>query len=116
MKKSIIIMIVTIMIMTAVYGIASEVAQNVDPDLANHVYGKLAVIVDFDFNENLVFVSDWNGHIWSFYGIEDYQIGWYVDLVFHDNGTPLSIYDDIILRATYERVDLVQKQALKYAH
>ena len=89
-------------------------AEDLDSDFySNGIYAKLGVIVDFDYNEDLVFVSDWNGDIWSFYGIEDWSVWDYVSMVFHDNGTPFEIHDDVILSVHYERVDLVQAQVLE---
>ena len=91
-----------------------SVSEDLELDLnPEHIYPKLGVIVDFDYNEDLVFVSDWNGDIWSFYGIEDWAIWDYVSMVFHDNGTPFEIHDDVILSVHYERVDLVQAQVLE---
>ena len=87
------------------YSDAAEV-----PD-SEHIYGMLGVVVDLNSNEDLVSVSNWNGDIWQFHGVEDWNAGDFVDLVMWDNNTEATIYDDVILSATYERVDLVVSQS-----
>ena len=78
--------------------------------ISEHTYGKLCKVAGFDFNEDLVLFLDWNGQIWEWDGIEDWEIGDFASMVFFDNLTPNTIYDDIILSASYERVDLVWGQ------
>lgn len=113
MKKVITVIAVIHVFLSALFDVGFAPAEDLNLDFNPEcVYAKLGVIVDFDFTEDLVFVSDWNGDIWSFHGIEDWAIWEYVSMVFHDNGTPMNIYDDMILSVHYERVDLVQVQVL----
>lgn len=113
MKKVITVIAVLHVFLSVIFDVGFAPAEDLNSDsIPEHIYAKLGVIVDFDYTEDLVFVSDWNGDIWSFHGIEDWAIWDYVDLVFHDNGTPMTIYDDVILSVHYERVDLVQAQVL----
>lgn len=63
-------------------------------------YILVGVVVEFDFENDLVIVEDCTGEQWAFEGIEDW---WYNDLagmLMDDNGTKI-IYDDIILLVTY---------------
>ena len=64
-------------------------------------YPDVGKIVRFDEENDLVYVRTCNGFIWSFYGIEDLEIGNMLGLLFYDNGTPLSIYDDQIIDIKY---------------
>lgn len=66
----------------------------------NNIYAKTAIIYDFDYENDTVYISDSNGEAWSFTGIEDYQIGDYVSMIMYDNDTS-SIYDDIIISVRY---------------
>ena len=110
MKKVIIWVAVLQVFLCSMFEAGVAVSEDLNLDLiSNHVYGKLAVITDLDFNKDLVSVKDWNGQVWQFYGTEDWNIGDFVDLVFYDNSTENSIYDDIIIAAHYERVDLVSR-------
>ena len=114
MKRFIVMMISLLVLLSVVCSVGFGSVEDFESEsISDHIYAKLGVIVDFDYTEDLVLVSDWNGDIWTFTGIEDWAIWDYVDLVFHDNGTPGTIYDDVILSATYERVDLVQAQVLE---
>lgn len=108
MKKVITMIAVLHVFLCNLFEVSIAVSEDLD-SISNHVYGMLAVVTDLDSAEDLVSVTNWNGDVWQFYEIEDWCIGDYVDLVMHDNFTEDSIYDDIILSATYERVDLVSQ-------
>lgn len=109
MKRMVAVMAILLVILIASEGFAEDL--KLDFDLES-IYAKLGVIVGFNYAKDLVFVADWNGNILSFYGIEDWAVWDYVSMVFYENGTPMSIYDDVILSVHYERVDLVQAQVL----
>ena len=114
MKK--VIFMVTVLLVSLI--VLSAVGFESIEDLKSNpfrdgVYGKLCVITNLDYDRDVVDVTDWNGDVWSFDGIEDWALWDYVDVVFHDNGTPGTIYDDVIMSTTYERVDLVQAQVLE---
>ena len=64
-------------------------------------YARTAVIVDFDFEEDIVVVKDGAGLLWEFYGIEDYCIGDFVSMLMWDVGTPDTIFDDEIIDVVY---------------
>lgn len=68
--------------------------------LQSSIYADTAQIVSIDREQDLVTVETSVGHLFSFYGCEDYCEGWFVNLLMSDNGTT-SVTDDIILRATY---------------
>ena len=68
-----------------------------DPDL---VYTKAGIVSGFDFENDLVFVSEATGNEWSFYGIEDWMVGDIAIMTIFDIGSE-SIYDDEIIDVTY---------------
>lgn len=98
-------------IFCGVFEVGMAYSEGAEVSDSEHIYGMLGVVVDLDSNKDLVSVSNWNGDIWQFYGVEDWNVGDFVDLVMWDNKTEDTIYDDVILRATYERVDLVVSQS-----
>ena len=111
MKKVITLIAVIHVLLCGIFEVGVALSEDFDFDMnPEYIYPKLGVIIDFDFTEDLVFVADSNGEIWSFEGTEDWRMGDYVNMVMHNNRTPENIYDDVILMAYYERVDLVQAQ------
>ena len=92
---------------SSVFGFIKDLKSN---SILNHSYAKLGVITGFDYEKDLVLISDWNGKVWPFKGVEDWELHDYVDMVFYDNDTPDTIYDDVVISAVYERVDLVCAQ------
>ena len=67
----------------------------------HRVYAKTAIVVELDYDSDIVVCSDGAENLWAFYGIEDWQINDFVSLLMDDNGTPEMIYDDIIIEATF---------------
>ena len=72
--------------------------------LSRHLYANLTTIVEIDRNADVVTCEDYNGNLWEFTGCEDWYVGDLCNLVMFDNNTA-EIYDDIILRTIYERID-----------
>ena len=89
MKKSIAIILLVALI--SVFGSAAA-----DTGL----YAHTAVIVEFNYDEDVVVVEDAVGFLWEFEGIEDYFVGDVVSMLMWDNGTE-SIFDDVILDVVY---------------
>ena len=63
-------------------------------------YAHTAVIVEFNYDEDVVVVEDAIGFLWEFEGVEDYFVGDVVSMLMWNNGTE-SIFDDIILDVVY---------------
>ena len=72
--------------------------------MAQHMYANLTHVVEIDRDADTVLCEDFNGHLWEFYGAEDWEIGDECNLVMFDCGTA-EVTDDMIVRATYERSD-----------
>lgn len=71
-------------------------AMNID-----NLYPMTAVVTDFDFDNDLVIVTDWEGFDWIFEGIEDWQIGDICSMIMFDNNTYEYVEDDIIVKIVY---------------
>ena len=74
--------------------------------ISQHLYGNLTTIVEINRNTDVVTCEDYHGHVWEFYGCEDWCEGDLCNLVMFDNFTT-EITDDVIVRETYERSDLL---------
>jgi len=59
-------------------------------------YSLTAVVVKTDRENDIVTVKDFNGNLWEFYGIKDWNIDDICSMMMNDNGTE-TIYDDIIV-------------------
>lgn len=66
----------------------------------SNFYAKVGVVFRMDYIENIVYVVDFFGEEWSFFGCEDWDIGDFVAAVMDTMGTEL-IYDDEIVSVTY---------------
>ena len=69
--------------------------------LGSNYYPMMGMVIDFDYDNDTVFVVDCAGFIWGFYEIDDWNIGDYVALMMDDNNTPDDIFDDIIVMVRY---------------
>ena len=63
-------------------------------------YANVAEVCMVDHDRDLVVCQDSVGHIWEFYGSEDWMVGDCAALVMDDNGTELVI-DDTIVNVRY---------------
>jgi hypothetical protein len=65
----------------------------------SHLY-PLTTTVE-EINNDTVTVEDSNGNLWSFNGVEDWQVGDCCALIMHDNSTS-EIIDDTIISTRYQ--------------
>lgn len=70
-----------------------------ETDLSNF-YPTTGVIVDLEYDNDLVVWQDFSGNVWDFKGIEDFAIGDRIALIMNTNGTPI-IYDDECVKVKY---------------
>ena len=89
-------MIKTKIIVGAVAAImAMDICQN------NMVYSLSTVVTGLDRERDIVTVEELDGsNVWTFYGVEDWEINDICSLTMFNNNTP-KIYDDIIIGTTY---------------
>lgn len=93
------IALLTINLVTFFMGNPIHTATEIAPE--HGIYPQAMRVCEFIEETDEVICVDGNGNLWSYYGIEDYNINDLVAVIFDDNGTP-EIYDDIIIdvRAT----------------
>lgn len=66
----------------------------------NSVYAMTCIVTEIATESDTVWITDYNGNSWGFYGIEDWQIDDVVSVVMNDNGTA-EISDDTIVNLSY---------------
>lgn len=66
------------------------------------IYSRSAVVVGVDYTSDVVTVEDSTGNLWTFEGVEDYDLSDRVALTMHDNGTDWNITDDRIIEMRYD--------------
>jgi hypothetical protein len=67
----------------------------------NSIYPLTVQVAELDHEADVVVCVDSAGNGWEFYGVEDWQVGDFVSLLMDDNGTPETIYDDVITMTRY---------------
>lgn len=64
-------------------------------------YSETMVVVNVDYETDIVTVMDFDGTLWEYEECEDWYEGDLVSMIMCDNGTDAS-YDDIIIDLKYE--------------
>lgn len=70
-------------------------------DKPHELYAKSTVVIDVDYDDDLVTVQDFFGNVWQFFGCEDWAEGDICALTMDNNGTSDTIYDDFITNTNY---------------
>ena len=75
-------------------------ASNEPRYAASNLYAEAGVVTELDYTADVVTFMDARGMYWSFYGVEDWQVGDLLCAILYDAGTfdPL---DDAVIGATY---------------
>lgn len=75
-------------------------ASNEPRYAASNLYAEAGVVTELDYAADVVTFMDARGMYWSFYGVEDWQVGDLLCAILYDAGTfdPL---DDAVIGATY---------------
>lgn len=80
-----------------IVAIASTSCMKNDAQLSvDNLYPHAAVVVEVDDVGDRVYVSDYNGEVWMFYGSEDWLVGDIAAMVIDNMGTPEIAGDRII--------------------
>ena len=66
------------------------------------IYSRSAVVVGVDYTADVITVEDSTGNLWTFEGVEDYDLKDRVALTMHDSGTDWDIKDDRIIEVRYD--------------
>ena len=70
-------------------------------DKPHESYVKSTIVIDINYNDDLVTVQDSFGDTWQFFGCEDWAKGDICTLIMDNNGTFDTIYDDFITNTNY---------------
>lgn len=65
------------------------------------LYTRTGLIVDLNYDTDIVTVVDGVDLVWQFSGCEDYCIGDLVEMLFQGAGEPQYIFDDVIVSTSY---------------
>ena len=66
------------------------------------IYSRSAVVVGVDYTADVITVEDSTGNLWTFDGVEDYDLRDRVSLTMSDSGTDWNIKDDRIIDVRYD--------------
>lgn len=75
-------------------------ASNEPRYAASNLYAEAGVVTELDYAADVVTFMDARGMYWSFYGVEDWQVGDLLCAILYDAGT-LDPLDDAVISATY---------------
>jgi len=67
----------------------------------DHVYPHVCVICYLDYAEDVVYMVDAVGHVWTIEEVEDWTVGDLVVTIMFDNFTPNTVTDDSIVEYQY---------------
>lgn len=63
-------------------------------------YPMTAIVVDVSRGNDKVTIKDYNGNLWQYTGVEDYEVGDIVSCIMNSKGTE-KIKDDVIIQMRY---------------
>ena len=65
------------------------------------IYPISMIVTEIDYENDLVTIVDFNGNAFQFFSCEDWCENDICAVIMDDNGTPETIYDDIITQVRY---------------
>ena len=78
-----------------------KTVANAEEPRTPEYYPAAGIVQGFSKYNDMVFVETQDGHVWSFYGIEDWEIGDICLMVMHDDGVRDDLSDDRIVSVRY---------------
>lgn len=79
-------------------------ASNEPRYAASNLYAEAGIVTELDYAADMVTFMDARGMCWSFYGVEDWQVGDLLCAILYDAGT-IDPLDDAVIGATYHARD-----------
>ena len=67
----------------------------------HEIYPTSMIVTEIDYENDLVTIVDFTGNAFQFFGCEDWCENDICAVIMDDNGTPETIYDDIITQVRY---------------
>lgn len=102
MKKTVATIISLVILIIALFGVGFVTGRNVGKqDAINHYYPLCGVVTELDREQDVVTITDCAGLMWQFTECDDWQEGDIACCVMHDQGTPDSVLDDVIVSVRY---------------
>lgn len=92
MKKIVLTMIIACIALELILGFATAPKAN--------QYPLSTVVVELNEENDIVTVEDFNGNLWEFEGVEDWEVGDICAMIMRDNATKI-IFDDEIISTRY---------------
>lgn len=95
---------ICLIILLAIVAVMADktICQIYNANQQKHLYPLTTTVTEI--NNDTVTVEDSNGNLWSFNGVEDWQVGDGCALIMDDNSTS-EIVDDVIISAKYQQND-----------
>lgn len=73
---------------------------NLEEKTEANQYPLTTIVTEINEEKDLVSITDNNGFVWQFYGVEDWKEGDICSVIMSDNGTK-NILDDTIVKVQY---------------
>lgn len=105
-KNSDVLIIIAIVLVVGILG--TLMVYYSKPEISSEYYALTTRVEDISEMADLVLVEDSNGNLWTFKGVEDWQIGDCASLLMRNNGTE-NIKDDEIISARYSSWNLEKR-------
>ena len=90
-----------LMIIICIVELIAMIYLTINPLPKTEQYPTCGTVVEIDSKTNLVTIEDFNGNLWVFEGCEDWMEGDICVMIMSDEGTPETIYDDVIIQIRY---------------
>lgn len=100
MKRKIDIAVMVFGVICAIIALVLFICKN-QSQIKVTEYPHVGVVTYVDNNNNSIHITDNNGYVWEYHGIEDWQAGDMCAMIMNNNGTD-TILDDIIIKIRYE--------------
>ena len=98
MKKKAFVLIHIFVLIAIILCSCGEKPATIQND--SELYPMNTVVNEIDEENDVVVCADYNGNLWEFYGVEDWQEGDFATMIMDTCGTA-TIYDDEIVTVRY---------------
>ena len=93
----------------------NPMVENSEKPIDHSLHSRTAIICEINDSEDIVYLIDSVGYVWTFEGVEDWIVGDIVSFTLWDkNNTPETICDDEIINIGYSGWTLDENQFNTY--
>lgn len=96
--------IITLLIM--LFSSLATLTTETPNETTTEQYPTTGIVTEIYYDTDQVVIMDFNGFLYTFYGVEDWMIGDVCSCIMDDNGTP-DVKDDIIVQTKYSGYDYI---------